>query len=150
MKGPFQETWNDNVGGSRAVALYLKEIITMAEDHLDSPQWAVKHTAARSIADATTAVASMTSDMDATNATILWPALERALGGKTWDGKEVILYAFAKFVESGTKFWTAQRNVAQAIDKVSNIRLKSAARMRPFCRRRHVYHEMPMWSPTTW
>ena len=119
VKEPFQETWNDNVGGSRAVALYLKEILSMAEEHLDSPQWALKHTAARSIADATMAVASMTGDMDSTNAATLWPRLERALGGKTWEGKEVVLYAFAKFVETSSKYWLAEQDVAKAIEKVS-------------------------------
>lgn len=91
----------------------------MAVDHLDSPQWAVKHTAARSIADATVAVASLSSDMDLTNARILWPALEKALAGKTWDGKEVLLYALVKFTETNQKLWTAQQEVAQGIEKVS-------------------------------
>lgn len=90
----------------------------MAEEHLDSPQWAVKHTAARAIADATVAIATMNKDMDATNAAVLWPALERALGGKTWDGKEVVLYAFTKFVETSGIFWSTQPDIAQAIEKV--------------------------------
>lgn len=118
VKELFQDTWNDNVGGSRAVSLYLREILAMSTDHLDSPQWAVKHTVARSIADATVAVASIGSEMDATTAELLWPALEKALGGKTWEGKEVVLYAFVKFVETGRKLWSVQANVAQAIEKV--------------------------------
>lgn len=123
VKQPFQDTWNDNVGGSRAVALYLDEILAMANAHLDSPQWAVKHTSARSIADATIAVGSMSSEMDAAKAATLWPSLERALGGKTWDGKEVLLPAFAKFVETSKSFWSTNEKVAQAIEKVSDIRL---------------------------
>lgn len=90
----------------------------MAEEYLDSPQWAVKHTAARAIADATVAIATMNNDMDATNAAVLWPALERALGGKTWDGKEVVLYAFTKFVETSGTLWSTQPDIAQAIEKV--------------------------------
>lgn len=121
VKGPFQETWEDNVGGSRAVALYLKEIISMAEEHLDSRQWAVKHTSARAIAGAATAVTTMSGDMDATNAAILWPALEKALAGKTWDGKEVVLYAFVKFVETSQIFWSTRTDVAQAIEKVRRL-----------------------------
>jgi proteasome component ECM29 len=61
----------------------------------------------------------MSSEMDATNAATLWPSLERALSGKTWDGKEVVLYAFAKFVESSEKYWSVERDVAKAIEKVS-------------------------------
>lgn len=118
VKELFQDTWNDNVGGSRAVSLYLQEILAMSTEHLDSPQWAVKHTAARSIADATVAVASIGSEMDAASAGSLWPALEKALGGKTWEGKEVVLYAFVKLVETGRKLWSAQHSVAQAIEKV--------------------------------
>ncbi|GAB7355231.1 hypothetical protein MBLNU459_g5782t2 [Dothideomycetes sp. NU459] len=122
VKELFQDTWNDNVGGSRAVSLYLKEILAMCVENLGSPQWAVKHTAARSIADATMAVASISSNMDATSAALLWPALERALDGKTWAGKEVVLYAFVKLVETGRTFWSAQPDVARAIEKESDSR----------------------------
>lgn len=118
VKVLFQETWADNVGGPRAVALYLKEILIMAEAHVDSPQWALKHTAARSIADATESVASMNNEMDVAIAQIVWPALEKALGGKTWDGKQEVLHAFSRFVETSGRYWQANVTVAQAMQKV--------------------------------
>ncbi|KAL1302237.1 hypothetical protein AAFC00_002661 [Neodothiora populina] len=119
VKNPFQEIWNDNIGGPRAVALYLQEILTMANDNLDSAQWDVKHTAARSIAAATVAISTMSSEMELSNATRLWPILEKALGGKTWEGKEVVLDAFAQFVETSKSYWSAHQDVAQAIEKIA-------------------------------
>lgn len=39
VKEQFQETWNEAVGGSRAVLLYLNEILELCVAHLESPQW---------------------------------------------------------------------------------------------------------------
>ncbi|THY96863.1 ARM repeat-containing protein [Aureobasidium pullulans] len=118
VKEIFRNTWEDNVGGSRAIALYLKEILSMAQEHMDSPQWVIKHTAARSVADATTALASMSSGFDATTSQLIWPVLEKALSGKTWDGKEAVLYAFAKFVETTKHVWSAEDGVAKTFVKI--------------------------------
>ncbi|KAL3457771.1 proteasome stabiliser-domain-containing protein [Aspergillus heterothallicus] len=76
----FEKTWQDNVGGNRAVSLYIKEITDLVSENLDSARWAIKHTAALAIADAINEY--------------LWPVLERALAGKTWEGKEKVLEAF--------------------------------------------------------
>ncbi|KAH0261597.1 ARM repeat-containing protein, partial [Aureobasidium melanogenum] len=118
VKEIFRNTWEDNVGGSRAISLYLKEILLMAQEYMDSPQWVIKHTAARSVADATTALASMSSGFDTTTSHLLWPVLEKALGGKTWEGKEAVLYAFAKFVEGTKAIYPAQDAVAKIFVKV--------------------------------
>lgn len=127
VKELFQEVWEDNVGGSRAVALYLNEIITLAGQHLESPQWVVKHTAAKSIAAAVVAMSSLGPIGEAAGKQ-LWPPLEKALAAKTWDGKEVILKAFVRFVESGKKFWTSREDVKALIVKVSPPRLILAAK----------------------
>lgn len=89
VKEPFQEAWNEVVVGSRTVQLYLKEIVDLCVVHLDSPQWTLKHTAARSVADVVNAVATSEAEMSASTGDAIWPALEKALGGKTWEGKEV-------------------------------------------------------------
>ncbi|KAF2422587.1 ARM repeat-containing protein [Tothia fuscella] len=94
-----EKTWSDNVGGSRAVSLYLKEITILATELLDSPRWNLKHAAARAIADATEALASGVDGIPKDQAELIWPALRKALDGKTWDGKEVVVKAFARFVE---------------------------------------------------
>ncbi|EME39141.1 hypothetical protein DOTSEDRAFT_66216 [Dothistroma septosporum NZE10] len=119
VKEQFQETWNEAVGGSRAVLLYLTEILELCVAHLDSPQWTLKHTAARSIADATLAASTNESQLSAATASKLWPAIEKALGGKTWDGKEDVLWAFVKFVEVGGSFYAEHENVRSAIVKIA-------------------------------
>ncbi|GAM88830.1 hypothetical protein ANO11243_068640 [Dothideomycetidae sp. 11243] len=116
VKELFQDTWNDNVGGNRAVALYLTEIVDLAAQNLDSAQWAVKHTAARAIADATTALAAL-GDIDEGAGRQLWPPLEKALAAKTWDGKEVVLRAFVRLVEAGDKFWSSREDIKGLIVK---------------------------------
>jgi proteasome component ECM29 len=41
------------------------------------------------------------------------------LGGKTWEGKEVVLAAFVKFVQNGKSWYSKDSAVAAAIVKVS-------------------------------
>ncbi len=118
VKEQFQNTWNESVGGSRAVLLYLSEILDLCNAHLDSPQWALKHTSARTVADAVTAVSSLESKMPEKVGEQLWPSLDKALGGKTWEGKEAVLFAFVKFVESGQAFYMQRPAVKDNITKV--------------------------------
>lgn len=96
-KTVFQDTWNETVGGSRTVLLYMQEIIQLALQYLNSPRWSLKHTAAFTIADATNATGDEISDPIAQ---ILWPGIEKAVDGKTWEGKEKILQAFVRFVRA--------------------------------------------------
>ena len=110
----FQDTWSENVGGSRAVLLYLKEIVDLASQHLDSARWSVKHTSAFAIADA---VKSCGITIEDANAKVLWPPLERALSGKTWEGKETILKALIHFAKS-TTFWSKDPKVAGQMEKI--------------------------------
>jgi proteasome component ECM29 len=100
VKHLADETWNDNVGGSRAVSLYLKEIMELAVQLLDSPRWNLKHAAARAVAAATEALASGIDGIPKAQAEVIWPALRKALDGKTWNGKEVVVEAFAEFAKS--------------------------------------------------
>lgn len=118
VKEQFQNTWNDAVGGNRAVLLYQTEILELASKHLDSPQWTLKHTAARSVADVVDAVAGAEKEISVGSATLLWPAIEKALGGKTWEGKEVVLNAFVRFVECAKQFYQDRSTVASTIVKV--------------------------------
>ncbi|KAL8949323.1 MAG: hypothetical protein Q9222_004562 [Ikaeria aurantiellina] len=90
----FEETWNETVGGSRTVLLYMKEIIQLALQYLDSPRWSLKHTAAFAIAGAIKATGD---NIDDTIAKAIWPGIQKAVDGKTWEGKEKVLEAFVKF-----------------------------------------------------
>ena len=120
VKEQFQNTWNESVGGSRAVLLYLSEILDWCQMHLDSAQWSLKHTSARAVADAVTAVSSSERTISEKLSGQLWPAIEKALGGKTWEGKEVVLFAFVKFVEMGQAFYMQRDDIRSAIVKVSD------------------------------
>jgi proteasome component ECM29 len=103
VKDLCETTWSDNVGGSRAVSLYLKEIMALALQLLDSPRWNLKHAAARAVSAATDALASGIDGIPKDQAEVLWPTLRKALDGKTWDGKEVVVQAFARFAETVKK-----------------------------------------------
>ncbi|MCJ1387811.1 proteasome component M29 [Xylographa bjoerkii] len=120
-KDLFSNTWNENVGGSRAVLLYLKEIVEMASPHLDSPRWSIKHTAAFAIADA---VKSMGTEISNPNAEIIWPSLEKAINGKTWDGKESILEAFVTFAKH-SDLLASNKQIA---DRMQSIMLRESKR----------------------
>ncbi|KAL2857721.1 proteasome stabiliser-domain-containing protein [Aspergillus pseudoustus] len=77
VRGVFEKTWQDN------------EITDLVSANLDSARWAIKHTAALAIADA---IKSLDAETDLSTSEYLWPVLERALAGKTWDGKEKKLW----------------------------------------------------------
>lgn len=114
----FREVWDDNTGGPRAVALYLGEIVALAEEKLTSQRWTLKHAAALAISEATDAIATTHSQVDGTAGELLWPALEKALAEKSWDGKEKVLKGFVSFAKSGTQFWAARLQIREAIEKV--------------------------------
>lgn len=95
----FQDTWSENVGGSRAVLLYFKEIIQLTAEQLESPRWAVKHTSALAVADV---ISSAGSELTLSNAKIIWPVLKKALGGKAWQGKETVLEALVRLAKITT------------------------------------------------
>lgn len=118
VKEQFQNAWDEAVGGSRAIALYLPEIVDLSAIHLESPQWVLKHTSARSVADATNTIATLEPSISPKSAETLWPALEKAMGGKTWDGKEVVLYAFAKFAETAFSWYSERPSISSTIMKV--------------------------------
>ena len=108
----FEKTWQDNVGGTRAVSLYVKEIISLVSDNLESPRWATKHTAALGIASAIT---SLDPELDVATSDFLWPVLEKALAGKTWEGKEVVLKAFVKFAGQAKKLWQEKKQLSDSM-----------------------------------
>ncbi|KAL4776227.1 proteasome stabiliser-domain-containing protein [Aspergillus nidulans var. acristatus] len=113
----FEKTWHDNVGGNRAVSLYIKEITDLVRDNLGSAHWAIKHTAALAIADA---IISLDSEIDLGTSQYIWPVLEQALAGKTWDGKENVLKAFVRFASQARKLWHEQPQLRELM-KVRNM-----------------------------
>ena len=116
VKEQFEKTWSENVGGSRAVLLYSKEINSISIERLESPKWTIKHTAALTIADV---VESSGSEISGPNAAAIWPALEKALALKTFNGKEKVLEAFIKFTSSGKSLWSAEPSIASQMKKIA-------------------------------
>ncbi|KAI3144444.1 hypothetical protein CBS147325_5204 [Penicillium roqueforti] len=123
VKEQFEKTWQDNVGGSRAVSLYIREIVGLVSDNLESPRWAIKHTAARAIAQA---VLSLDVEIDLPTAQLVWPVLERALAGKTWEGKEVVLKALVKFSGQAQKLWQANGELSHLMKTITVREAKRA------------------------
>ncbi|EAW15874.1 ECM29 family proteasome component [Aspergillus fischeri NRRL 181] len=121
----FDNTWQDNVGGTRAVSLYVKEIASLAAENLDSPRWAIKHTAALGIANA---IMLLDADLDLATSQSLWPVLEKALAGKTWGGKEAVLKAFVKFASQAQKLWQENKQLS---DSMKVIAIREAKRNNP-------------------
>jgi proteasome component ECM29 len=108
VKTIFDQTWKDNVGGNRAVILYINEILELIAAHLESPRWAIKHTAALAIANA---ILSFDGDIDNAVAGFIWPILEKAMAGKSWEGKDMLLKAFVRFSERAKGLWHEKTNV---------------------------------------
>ena len=116
-KSRFGKTWKDNVGGSRAVTLYLSEIVEMISSNISSTRWAIKHACCLAVADL---VASMQSQgqYSMAQAEAVWPVLEVALAGKTWEGKEKVVDAFPKFVKMSRSLWTEEK-VRKQMEKIA-------------------------------
>jgi proteasome component ECM29 len=66
-----------------------------------------------------TSITTGSETISKANAEIIWPSLDKAMGGKTWDGKEIVLEAFVRFVERGQSLWMEDKKVAKQIEKVA-------------------------------
>jgi proteasome component ECM29 len=96
IREPFVETWSENTGGSGAIKLYIREIMTLIAGHLDSPQWRVKQIAALTLANACEAIGKDIRD----HLNVVMPLLLKGVGGRTWKGKEAVLKALVVVVEN--------------------------------------------------
>ena len=99
-KGLYNDAWNESVGGSRVVSLYLLEICSMTLPYLGSPRWSVKHTSARAISDA---VNLLEGEISLEQMKTIWPTLDKAMDGKTWSGKEAVLKAVVEAAKKSQK-----------------------------------------------
>jgi len=103
----FEETWKDNVGGARAITLYLTEIVELITNNIKSTKWSVRHACCLATADIVSSGGS--SEQYSTAQTeLLWPIVEEALGGKTWEGKEKVILAYPKFVAKTRCLWPSK------------------------------------------
>ncbi|PLN84227.1 proteasome component [Aspergillus taichungensis] len=126
----FEKTWQDNVGGNRAVSLYIKEITGFVSNNLDSPSWAIKHTSALGLAHA---IMALDPQIDLATSEMVWSVLVQALSGKTWEGKEAVLEAFVKFSSQAKALWQANPKASEMMKTITIREAKrNNASYRPF------------------
>ncbi|CUS10715.1 unnamed protein product [Tuber aestivum] len=118
----FTKAWTENTGGTGAIKLHLGEIISLAQTHLSSPRWALKQTAALSLADA---CKSIGKDTTADQVDLLWPVLVSATSGKSWDGKEAVLDALVALSVNAVRYF---ENDQAKLRELSMIVLREARR----------------------
>ena len=129
----FDTPWKDNIGGSRAVLLYLKEIATLVAQHIKSPLWPVRHACCLAVADLLTSSESV-GEWNEADGKLIWPLVEEALGGKTWEGKEKVVASYPIFV----KHAGALNRDVKITQQMKRIALREAKRTNPAYRRHAV------------
>jgi len=110
----FETAWKDNVGGSRALHLYLTDIVDLTQKHIRSSLWPIRHACCFAVAELATSMESG-QEYSREDATLLWPLIEEALSGKTWDGKDQVVEAFPRFVKRAQAIWPDQSKQMQTI-----------------------------------
>jgi proteasome component ECM29 len=96
--------------------LYSKEINALSIKYLESPKWTIKHTAALTIADVVT---SSGTEISRAEAVAIWPALEKALALKTFDGKEKVLESLVRFTKGASILWNAEPSIGVQMKKIA-------------------------------
>ena len=119
----FHAPWKDNIGGSRALLLYLSEISTLVTEHIKSPLWPIRHACCLAVADLA-ASSEATGQFNEKDARLIWPLVEEALSGKTWDGKEKVVASYPIFV----KHAGALRSDAKITKQMRQIALREVKR----------------------
>jgi proteasome component ECM29 len=107
VRDKFEETWKENVGGARAITLYLTEIVELVTANIKSTKWPVKHACCLATANVISSAES-SEQYTSAQAELLWPIVEEAVGGKTWEGKEKVILAFPKFVAKSRSLWPSR------------------------------------------
>ncbi|KIX07081.1 uncharacterized protein Z518_05058 [Rhinocladiella mackenziei CBS 650.93] len=119
----FDIPWKENIGGSRAINLYLTEIVGLILTHIKSPLWPVRHACCFAVAEL---IGSMEVQEKYTDreALLIWEAIQEALDGKTWDGKEEIIKMYPKFVRQAEGLWSN----SQTSQQMRKIAIREAKR----------------------
>ena len=107
VREKFENTWKENVGGARAITLYLTEIVDLVRINIKSTKWPVKHACCLATANAVSS-GEISEQYTTAQAELLWPVVEEAVGGKTWEGKEKVILAFPKFVAKSRCLWESR------------------------------------------
>jgi proteasome component ECM29 len=122
----FDQPWKDNIGGSRAVQLYLGEITALIGEHIRSPLWPIKHACCLAVADLVTSSETI-GQWSEKDARLIWPLIDEALAGKTWEGKEKVVASYpifakhANVLHSDIKITKQMRQIALREAKRTNV-----------------------------
>ena len=119
----FDAPWKDNIGGSRALLLYLSEISTLVTEHIKSPLWPIRHACCLAVADLA-ASSEAIGHFNEKDAKLIWPLIEEALNGKTWDGKEKVVASYPIFI----KHASVLHSDAKITKQMKQIALREAKR----------------------
>ena len=104
IQSRFVATWQDNLGGSRSIILYLQEIIQLINTNIKSARWSTRHACCLAVAELIESL-DANEQLSQTQAGLIWPVLQEALAGKTWDGKQKVITAFSQFVRKAKCLW---------------------------------------------
>ena len=92
----WDEVWTDGTPGTESgIRLYLKELVALLSNALESQQWKMKAQAARAMG---AIGAKMKSQIPAKEQGTLLIQLIEALSGRTWSGKEAILVSVKELI----------------------------------------------------
>jgi len=121
VRAKFEATWKENVGGARAITLYLTEIVELVTKNIKSTKWSVRHACCLATADMVSS-GDHSEQYNSAQAELLWPVVEEALSGKTWEGKEKVILAYPKFVAKVQCLWPSKGK------EIKKIALREARR----------------------
>ncbi|KAK4132788.1 ARM repeat-containing protein [Trichocladium antarcticum] len=117
-----REVWDKHAGSSgRAAVRYLAEIVALVEQCLGTAQWALKHAGALAVAGLVTAVVDVGKNGGGAGGDlrVVWPAYERALALKTFEGKEALLDVLPGFVEASKGLWNGELGLGEKLKKIA-------------------------------
>ena len=140
----FGAPWKDNIGGSRAVLLYLSEITALITEHIKSPLWPIKHACCLAVAELAKASEAI-GQWNEKDARMIWPLIKEALSGKTWDGKEKVLNSYPIFI----KYASALQSDAEVNKQMKQIALREAKRTN-FAYRRNAINALGAFAEARW
>ncbi|KAA8915664.1 hypothetical protein TRICI_002176 [Trichomonascus ciferrii] len=122
VREKFEQTWNDNTGGTGAIKLHIREIIDIVQQHLASRQWSVRQVSAKSIAEACNRIgddASVAKNLDA-----LYDVLFEACSGRSWSGKEVVFDALVSLAVRTKSTVLEDKELFSKLNKAVTVEVK--------------------------
>lgn len=112
----FESEWTENTSGNGAVKLYIHEICALVKQYITSPQFSVRQTSAKSIAEACNAIDGATGI--GSSADELFEVLMNACQGRSWNGKEDVLQALVSLSSKSKPFVDSHPELLAKINKI--------------------------------